>query len=59
MIPMLAELARFVRYLLTPESPVAAVQYECAAAGAAKAAFWMSLAIAAGIALARLLGQGV
>lgn len=59
MIPLLAELARFLRYLLTPESPVTAVQYDCAAAGATKAALWMSLAVAAGIALARLLGQGV
>ncbi len=58
MIPMLVEVARFLRYLLTPESPVAAVQYDCAAAGATKAALWMSMAVAAGIGLARLLGQG-
>ncbi len=58
MIPMLAELARFLRYLLTPETPVAAVQYECAAAGAAKAGLWIGLAVAGGILLARCLGQG-
>jgi hypothetical protein len=58
MIPTLAELARFLRYLLTPEAPVAAVHYDCAAAGAAKAGLWICLAVAAGIALAHTLGQG-
>lgn len=58
MIPMLTECSRFLRYLLTPETPVAAVQYACAAAGAAKAGLWICLAVAAGITLARCLGQG-
>ena len=55
MIPMLSEIARFGRYLLQAETEIAAVQYESAAAGAVKAGFWMCLAIAGGIALARLL----
>lgn len=56
MIPMLTELARFLRYLLTPETPVAAVQYDGAAAGALKAGLWVALAIAAALGLATLLG---
>lgn len=58
MIPMLAEFSRFLRYLLTPETPVAAVQYQCAAAGATKTGLWIVLAVAGGILLARCLGQG-
>ena len=57
MIPLLSETARFLRYLLTPETPVAAVHYDCAAAGATKVGLWICLAVAAGIALAHL-GQG-
>ena len=58
MIPMLTEVSRFLRYLLTPETPVAAMQYQCAAAGATKAGLWIVLAVAGGILLARCLGQG-
>jgi hypothetical protein len=53
MIPMLTELARFARYLFSPETEIAAVQYDSAAAGAVKAGLWMALAVAAGIVLAR------
>ena len=45
MIPMLTEVSRFLRYLLTPETPVAAMQYQCAAAGATKAGLWIVLAV--------------
>lgn len=55
MIPLLNELARFLRYLFTPECQPATVQYDGTAAGAVKAGFWTLLAIAAGISLARLL----
>lgn len=55
MIPLLSESARFLRYLMTPETEVAAVQYDGAAAGAVKAGLWMILAVAAGILLARVL----
>jgi len=55
MLPMLSELARFMRYLVRPETEIAAAQYDSAAAGALKAGFWMALAVAAGIALARTL----
>jgi hypothetical protein len=56
MIPLLTELMRFLRYLFTPESPVAAVRYDGAAAGALKAGLWTAMAVAAGIGLASLLG---
>lgn len=56
MIPMLSELARFAQYLLTPETEIAAIRYDSTAAGALKAGLWISLAIGAAIALARLLG---
>lgn len=56
MIPMLSELARFVQYLVTPETEIAAIRYDSSAAGALKAGIWMCLAIGAGIGLARLLG---
>jgi len=52
MIPLLTEIARFLRYLVTPETEVTAVQYDGAAAGAVKAGLWMILAVLAGIALA-------
>lgn len=55
MIPLLTELARFGRYLFQPETEIAAVQYDSAAAGAVKAGLWMVLAVAAGLGLARLL----
>jgi hypothetical protein len=58
MVPLLSEIARFLRYLLTPETEVAAVQYAGAAAGAAKAGLWMVLAVLTGIGLAHLLGGG-
>ncbi len=58
MVPLLSEIARFMRYLLTPETEVSAVQYSGAAAGAAKAGLWMVLAVLTGIGLARLLGGG-
>lgn len=58
MVPLLSEIARFLRYLLTPETEVAAVQYSGAAAGAVKAGLWMLLAVLTGIGLARLLGGG-
>jgi len=56
MIPLLTELMRFLRYLFTPESPVAAVRYDGAAAGAVKAGLWMAVAVAAALGLATLLG---
>jgi hypothetical protein len=56
MIPLLTEIARFLRYLFTPETPVDAVQYDGAAAGAVKAGLWMAFAIAAALGLASLLG---
>jgi hypothetical protein len=55
MIPLLHELARFLRYLFTPETQPAAIQYDGSAAGAVKAGFWTLLAIIAGIALGRML----
>jgi len=54
MIPLLTETARFMRYLLTPETEIAALQYDGATAGAVKAGLWMILAVAAGIGLARV-----
>lgn len=59
MMPLFSELGRFGRYVLTPETEIAAVRHHGAVAGAVKAGVWMCLAVAAGIALARLLGQGV
>jgi hypothetical protein len=59
MIPLLTELMRFLRYLVTPETPAAAVQYDGAAAGAVKAGVWMALAVVAALALANLLGGAV
>ncbi|MDR3640369.1 MAG: hypothetical protein P4L39_03510 [Humidesulfovibrio sp.] len=56
MIPLLAEMMRFLRYLFTPETPVAPVRYDGVAAGAVKAGVWMVLAVAAALALANLLG---
>lgn len=56
MIPLLSETARFLRYLLTPETEVAALQYDGAAAGAVKVGLWMIVAVAAGLALARFAG---
>lgn len=56
MVPLLSEIARFFRYLLTPETEVAAIQYDGAAAGAAKAGLWMVLAVLTGLGVARLLG---
>lgn len=56
MIPMLSELARFAQYLVTPETEIAAIRYDSAAAGALKAGIWMCLAIGTGVGLARLLG---
>lgn len=56
MIPLLTELYRFGRFVLTPETEIAAVQYDSAAAGAVKAGVWMCLAVGAGIILARLFG---
>jgi hypothetical protein len=56
MIPLLAELMRFLRYLFTPESPVSAVRYDGVAAGAVKAGLWMAVAVAAALGLATLLG---
>lgn len=58
MVPLLSEIARFLRYLFTPETEVAAVQYSGAAAGAVKAGLWMVLAVLTGIGLAHLLGGG-
>lgn len=55
MIPLLAETARFLRYLFEPETELSAVQYDGAAAGAVKAGVWMILAIAAALVLARTL----
>ncbi len=55
MVPLLSEIARFLRFLLTPETEVAAVQYEGAAAGAAKAGLWLALAVLTGLGLARFL----
>lgn len=55
LVPLLSETARFLRYLMTPETEIAAVQYGGTAAGVVKAGFWTMLAIAAGIGLARLL----
>lgn len=55
MVPLLSEIARFLRFLLTPETEVAAVQYEGAAAGAAKAGLWLVLAVLTGLGLARFL----
>ncbi|MBI5518800.1 MAG: hypothetical protein HY916_01930 [Desulfovibrio sp.] len=55
MVPLLSETARFLRFLMTPETEIAAVHYAGAAAGAVKAGFWTILAIAAGVGLARLL----
>lgn len=55
MIPLLSETARFMRYLLTPETEISALQYDGATAGAVKAGLWVILAVAAGIGLARLL----
>lgn len=56
MIPLLHESLRFLRYLMTPESEIAAVRYDGSAAGAAKAGLWLVLAVLAGVALARMLG---
>lgn len=58
MVPLLSELARFLCYLVTPETEFAAVRYDGAAAGAAKAGLWMLVAVLTGIGLARLLGAG-
>jgi len=56
MIPLMTETARFLRYLFTPESPIAAIQYDGTAAGALKTALWAALAILAAIGLASVLG---
>ncbi|OIO05868.1 MAG: hypothetical protein AUJ49_00605 [Desulfovibrionaceae bacterium CG1_02_65_16] len=56
MIPLLTEIARFLRYLFTPESPIAVVQYAGAAAGAIKTALWAALAVLTALGLASVLG---
>ena len=58
MIPLMTHMYRFACYLLTPETEIAAVQYDSAAAGAVKAGLWLCLAIGLGIGLARCLGGG-